>query len=341
VVRTVIRLVALGSEAASSSMGCPLSIQARIVTFASSVFAKGISPCSRVIASPRVIAMTDFLSYDATLLSYRYTGVGESVVCLPGGPGRSADYLGDLGGLAADRRLVLFDPRGTGSSAVPAGLDTMRADRLVDDVEALRLHLGMDQMDLLAHSAAGNVAILYAARHPHRVRRLTLLTPGSQALGVEPTDEEFLAAVRLRAGEPWYPRAYDGALALLTGDDSPATLAAVAPLNYGRFDAAAAAHAATTAHQTAAVAAAQFFPPNGFATDAVRTAVRHLAAPVLVYAGTLDVMPTAEQAAELADLFPHGTVTVQPDAGHHPWLDDGDWFVSTIVAFLADTEAQH
>src|SRR4029450_2944157 len=42
------------------------------------------------------------------------------LVCLPGGPGRAADYLGDLGGLSAHRQLVLLDNRGTGASATPA-----------------------------------------------------------------------------------------------------------------------------------------------------------------------------------------------------------------------------
>jgi pimeloyl-ACP methyl ester carboxylesterase len=34
----------------------------------------------------------------------------------------------------------------------------------VADVEALRDHLGLERVDVLAHSAAGDLAILYAAR---------------------------------------------------------------------------------------------------------------------------------------------------------------------------------
>ncbi|SCE10666.1 alpha/beta hydrolase fold, partial [Streptomyces sp. BpilaLS-43] len=53
-----------------------------------------------------------------------------------------------------------------------------RCDRLVDDIEALRTHLGLERIDLLGHSAAGNSAALYAAAHPQRLRSLTLVTPG-------------------------------------------------------------------------------------------------------------------------------------------------------------------
>lgn len=52
------------------------------------------------------------------------------------------------------RQLVLLDLRGTGDSAVPDDPATYRCDRQAADVEALRAHLGLERVDLLAHSAA-------------------------------------------------------------------------------------------------------------------------------------------------------------------------------------------
>lgn len=86
--------------------------------------------------------MPTFSAPDGTQLSYRVTGDGDPVVCIPGGPADSR-YLGDLGGLSAHRRLIVLDLRGTGRSAVPEDTSTYRCDRLVDDVEALREHLGL------------------------------------------------------------------------------------------------------------------------------------------------------------------------------------------------------
>ena len=51
--------------------------------------------------------MTQFTSYDGTKLAFRRAGAGRPLVCLPGGPGRTPDYLGDLGGLGASRELIL------------------------------------------------------------------------------------------------------------------------------------------------------------------------------------------------------------------------------------------
>ncbi|HEY5398119.1 MAG TPA: alpha/beta fold hydrolase, partial [Trebonia sp.] len=99
--------------------------------------------------------MRRFRSWDGTELSYWTVGSGPPLVCVPGGPGQAAEYLGDLGGLSGRRTLILLDNRGTGSSQAPRDPATYRVDRLVRDVEALRAHLGLERMDLLGHSASG------------------------------------------------------------------------------------------------------------------------------------------------------------------------------------------
>lgn len=144
--------------------------------------------------------MPSFASYDGTEIGYRILGDGPPLVCLPGGPGRAAEYLGDLGGLGASRRLVLLDPRGVGSSADPVDPASFRVDRLVRDVESLRVDLGLDQMDLLAHSAAANLATLYAAACPEHLSALILVTPGLAVVGVDGTEDETRTG--LAAGRP-------------------------------------------------------------------------------------------------------------------------------------------
>ncbi|WP_327048410.1 hypothetical protein OG320_11335 [Microbispora sp. NBC_01189] len=47
-----------------------------------------------------------YSAHDGTTLAYRVSGAGDPVICLPGGPMQSADYLGELGGLPAHRRLL-------------------------------------------------------------------------------------------------------------------------------------------------------------------------------------------------------------------------------------------
>ncbi|MGW7416831.1 alpha/beta fold hydrolase, partial [Streptomyces sp. NPDC054863] len=275
--------------------------------------------------------MPIFTAPDGTRLAYRQVGEGEPLICLPGGAMRAGAYLDDLGGLSAHRQLVLLDLRGTGGSAVPDDEDSYHVGRQVADVEALRAHLGLDRIDVLAHSAGGNLAILYAAAHPERIRSLALITPTAWEAGVPIEPEDRLAAARLRKDEPWFEEAYAAYEALLAGREPAAS---IDPFFYGRWDETARAHAALDAEQTNAVAAARHIDPARVDAPAVRTALAALDAPVLVLAGDLDGVPAPAKAAEIAALFPRGEVAVQRGAGHFPWLDDPGGFVRTVAAFL-------
>ncbi|MFF9126863.1 alpha/beta fold hydrolase [Streptomyces sp. NPDC014889] len=271
-------------------------------------------------------------AYDATTLSYRVLGEGPSVICVPGGPMRAAGYLGDLGGLSAHRRLVLPDLRGTGGSAVPRDPASCRCDRLVDDVEALREHLGLKRVDLLAHSAGANLAALYAARHPERVGRLALITPSVLAVGIEVTGEDRRETARRRKDEPWFAAAYAALEGITAGRATDAHWQALAPLRHGRWDAAARALDAADAEQKNAEAAAA--ADGAFDPDATRAALARFTSPVLVLAGEVDLNSPPAAMAAYAGLFPRAELVVQPGAGHYPWLDDPARFVAATSAFL-------
>ena len=279
-------------------------------------------------------AMAQFTSYDGTKLAFRRAGAGRPLVCLPGGPGRTPSYLGDLGGLGAWRELILPDTRGTGESAVPADPAAYRCDRLARDVEALRAELGLERIDLLGHSAGGSVALRYAAACPERIDHLVLLSPGPQPLGLDFTDAQQQAAMRRRSAEPWYQEAQAALQAAEAGDDSAETRLRYMPFFYGRWDDAARAHALVGFSEQARTVQAGFYAPGAFNPPATRAGLAQVTAPVMVYAGEAEIGPTAELAAEAAGLFPSWELTVQPGAGHYPWLDDPAWFTAKLLAFL-------
>ncbi|MFI7017352.1 alpha/beta fold hydrolase [Streptomyces sp. NPDC050164] len=269
-------------------------------------------------------------------LACHMSGEGRPLVVLPGGPMRASAYLGNLGGLHEHRQLALLDLRGTGESEVPADPATYRCDRLVDDVEALRRHLGLERMDVLAHSAGGSLAMLYAARYPDRLRRLALITATPRALGMPATAEDRLAAARLRASEPWFADAFPAFESWLsgTGDFDPVFL----PFFYGRWDDTARVHADREEDETNDDAADRYGADGAYDPNATRTALARVTAPVLVLAGEMDGGPSPALARRAAEVFPVAEFTVQPGAGHYPWLDDPEWFVRRVAAFFSGPE---
>jgi proline iminopeptidase len=276
--------------------------------------------------------MPRFRAADGTELAYHVQGEGTPLVCLPGGPGRASAYLGDLGGLSAHQQLIMLDVRGTGESAIPADPASYRCDRLVDDVAALQDHLGLDRFDLLGHSAGANVAVQYAVRHPRRVGRLALITPSGRAVGLEVAAERRREIVNLRRGEPWFAVA---AAVFERGAETDDDWEAIAPLYYGRWDTAAQAHWEADETQTSDEAALGFAADEAFDPTATRAAAAVFGSPILVLAGGVDLSWPPLVVKELAALFPAAQFVVQPGAGHYPWLDDPEWFVSALTGFLA------
>jgi pimeloyl-ACP methyl ester carboxylesterase len=283
--------------------------------------------------------MPTFRSYDGTLLAYHVAGTGPVLVCLPGGPGSASDYLGDLGGLSHGCTVLRLDPRGTGASDVPADPTSYRVDRLVLDVEALRVHLGLERFNLLGHSAGSNVAVLYAAMYPDRLERLVLLTGMPRIARLQPLgmEEAHLA----RSGEPWFAgavaagEAYDALPDDATAEETAALIVAASPFSYGRWDEAAMAHAAAGPGMTSEAAQAGFY--EGYEPDPARlgTELQAVDAPVLVVAGSLDPVPTPEAAAQVVNLFRHARLVTIAGGGHFPWIDNPAAVVAALTTFLA------
>ncbi|MFJ6607395.1 alpha/beta fold hydrolase [Streptomyces lydicus] len=274
--------------------------------------------------------MPTFSAPDGTQLAYRVIGEGDPLVCIPGGPTDSA-YLGDLGGLSAYRQLVLLDLRGTGGSAIPDDTSSYRCDRLVEDVEALRKHLGLPRMDLLGHSAGTNIATQYAAGYPERVSKLALIGPSTRAVGVAITGETRRELAQLRKNEPWFPEAFAALQAITEGTGSD--WEAVAPFFWGRWDATAQQHH-TASQPRNQESVAHFAAEGAFNPESTRAALAACKAPVLLLTGEFDLNSPPVSAAKFTEVFPDATLVVQPGAGHYPWCDDADRFVATTAAFL-------
>lgn len=280
--------------------------------------------------------MTTFPSYDGTLLSYEEVGAGPPLVCVPGGPGRAAGYLEDLGGLSRARTLVLLDPRAVGRSEVPADPATLRFDRLAADVEALREHLGLDQLDLLGHSAGTIVAQAWAAQHHDSVGRLVLVTPADALQGGSRSD---VAAIRAsRSAEPWYAEAAAADEELRTAPPSQRAMLerGTRPFFYGRWDERTQEHAASADRQSSKRAVLGF-SAGGEDVDGpgLLAGLERLEAPVLVVGGELDGLTGVAAVHNVAATFRNGSAVVIPGAGHFPWVDEPEAFVAAVAPFVS------
>lgn len=278
--------------------------------------------------------MPTFTAPDGTELAYHLEGTGAPLVCLPGGPMTASAYLGDLAGLTEYRTLIRLDLRGTGDSATPADPGSYRCDRQVPDVEALRQHLGLEQLDLAAHSAGGDLALSYAAAHPERVSRLLMITARARAVGIEFPLSDRDEAIALRAGESWYPEAMAALARIRAGEMSAELAARLQPFTYAEWNAETQAHSALCEAQRNNEAAQAYAGEGAFRPEDARAALRRLAGPVLLLSGELDTGPRPKVAESLVPLFPSATHVEIPACAHIPWLDNPVLFRKAVDPFL-------
>ncbi len=264
-------------------------------------------------------------------------GGGEPLVCLPGGAMRASEYLGDLGGLTAGRRLVLLDLRGTGGSAIPADESTYRVDHQVADVEApgapgagargpprtlLRRRQpgpalrgrpsGTDTPDGPSPRPPGR----WTFRSPRRtgwrapgcVRAASRTTPPSRPTGGSSRPP---VTAPTRTGT-WPRRCSTGAGTRRRGRVARRT------------------RGSRTRRRRRHYAGAGAFDPA-----ATRAGLRRVGGEDLVLAAELDGNPRPALAERLAALFPRGVVDVQPRACHFPWLDGPAWFAGRVERLLS------
>jgi proline iminopeptidase len=277
---------------------------------------------------------------DGRTLAWSEAGSGPVLLCHPGGPGGSGSYFGGLPGLAAERTLLLLDPRGTGSSDRPSAPYGYDLSDYVDDVEAVREHVGLDRLDLLGHSHGGFVAMAWAAAHPDRVGRLVLSNTAARFTDVIRARRH--AIVESHAGEEWYSDAVaaldenpDGVYA----DDAElaASLQRRVPFYFPRWHTDAKALATSLLADGLRAEPLSHFNANIAGGMDLRAGLGQVTAPTLVITGEDD--PFGEDTArEIAAALPHATVVVIPDAGHFIFAESAsrERWARAILDFLAE-----
>ena len=110
------------------------------------------------------------------LVSYSEYGnpQGPAILSFHGGPGSGSKPQHAERFDLTKYRVVLFDQRGCGKSTPLGGIEHNTTDDLLRDAERIREALGIDTWFVGGSSWGSTLALLYALKHPERVRGLLL-----------------------------------------------------------------------------------------------------------------------------------------------------------------------
>jgi proline iminopeptidase len=232
--------------------------------------------------------------------------------------------------LAQHMQLVYFDHRGQGRSARgdPA---RYTLDENVEDMEALRRHLGLGPIVSIGTSYGGMVALAHAARYPASVSHLVLIVTASHA--------GFNARAQQIVAERGTPEQKAVCGQLWAGElDTEAKLRhyydVMGPLYSVRFDPNTAAASRSRGILTPE-ALNRAFAPGGFLQSFdLRPELSRITAPTLIMAGRHDWICPVEFSEEIHRLIPGSDLRIFEHSSHSIRADEPEALRDAIAGFV-------
>ena len=99
---------------------------------------------------------------------------GKPVIVCHGGPGGGSTPSMRRYFDPERYKIIVFDQRGCGKSKPHAALEDNNTWTLIEDMETLRRHLGVERWQVFGGSWGSTLALAYAETHPDRVSELVL-----------------------------------------------------------------------------------------------------------------------------------------------------------------------
>lgn len=248
-----------------------------------------------------------------------------------GGPG--GDHTGTKAAcapLASKMQLVYFDQRGQGRSA-RGDVSKYTLDENVEDMEALRRHLGLGPIVSIGASYGGVVAMAHAARYPESVSHLVLIVTAAHC--------GFIARARQIAAERGTPEQAASCEDLFAGRiDTPEKFRryyeVMGPLYSCKYDAERAKAGLSRAILNPE-ALNRAYSPTGVLRDFdLRDELKAITAATLIIAGRHDWICAPEFSEELHALIPGSDLRIFEESGHTVLGDETQACLDAIAGFV-------
>lgn len=258
---------------------------------------------------------------DGSHYVYLEGGRGEPLLLLHGFGANKDNFCRVAAQLTPHYRVIVPDHIGFGESARPAQAD-YGCDAQAERLEQLLAILGVDSLHLGGNSMGGQIALVFASRHPQRVRSLWLLN--SAGLWSAPSGEAWQQAAR-DGGNPLLVRSLADYHALLARSMSqppelPRPLLRVL----------AASRMAHADHEQRVF--------DALTATSLEERVRGLAAPALIVWGEEDRIIPVAAAELLASLLPNSQLIRLPRVGHLPMLECPEQVADDYLQFRASLQ---
>lgn len=273
-------------------------------------------------------------------LHYTIRGAGPALIAHSGGPGMDARGWDDFAGIDEFVTVIALHPRGSGLSGPAQGGAYLLPDYAAD-VEALRLHLGLERPAVMGWSHGGVVAQQFAIAYPHSLSKLVLLDTAAY-FGEFLDDVE--AAVAEFQDQPWFQDSLEALKKEWAGeyksDEEMSRLwEREVKFYFKEFDARAQAYHERTKDLPFRITPLHVFNDREAATMDLRPRLRDIRVPTLVIVGRHDFITSVAMAEEMVRHIPGARMEIFERSGHFAPIEEPDKFRQVIRQFVLDRES--
>lgn len=277
--------------------------------------------------------------YDVVLndvqIHYTVRGSGPVLLAHSGGPGMDARDWDDFGRIDEFVTVVAIHPRGSGLSGPAAG-DAYLLPDYAADLQALRLHLGVDKPIIMGWSHGGMVAMQFAFTYPDFLSKLILFDTTAyfgEFLG------DLKAAVQEFKDEPWFETSFAALQAEWDGnyetdEDMSRLWAEEMKFYFRKFDERAAAYHERTRDLPIRIPPLRTFNEKEAATMDLRPQLGKITVPTLVIVGRHDFITNVAMAEEMVKHIPDARLEIFEDSGHFALVEEPEKFYRVIKEFV-------
>lgn len=264
-------------------------------------------------------------------------GKGEPVVVLHGGPGLFHNYLvANFEKLAEKYQIIFYDQRGCGKTDFPKDTSTITIKNFVEDLEAIRVHLKIEKMNLAGHSWGAILAINYAKQFPNNLNKLILISPAPanteyfdqmfKNMQNKRKDEDIKEMVKIMSSKEFDDRKPEAIIAAIKIGDK------VNLADQTKIDELYSSMTFTAASANNMLLVNSIMEKNFFDYNVTEN-MNLITCPTLIILGDLDNVPFAS-AQLLQDNIKNARLEVLQHAAHYPFFEAQKEFNTAIKTFL-------
>lgn len=251
------------------------------------------------------------------------------VFVIHGGPGGThVGFKPHLNELAKDAQLVFIDQRGCGYSD-ETDPESYTLEQNVEDIEALRQHLGLEKIYILGHSYGGMVAMSYGIKYEEHLAGLILVTTSPSYRFLEKA-QKFIAENGNEDQKYYAQKLWDGSFQ--SAEELGGYYEAMAPL-YSL------ATAKEEDPQPKPQVKRSYEPLNkGFGeflrTFDLREGLKRISVPTLILAGRHDWITPVCENEEIHECIAGSEFHVLENSSHSVFVDENEKTLAYISGFL-------